>query len=528
MKNKKLISTILTITMLLALTGCEQGVSTPSVLTPTSTPTAEPVATETPVPTETLEPTMAPTEAPVATETPVPTATPTEAPREESVWTETNRIESSCTVSGLVTYTDQYGETKTEELPFAAHTPGEPEVIPATVDEEGLVVVRCTVCGEIISSEVLPKLTPTNTPVPTNTPTNTPKPTATNTPKPTATNTPKPTATNTPTPTTVLKVTVYDVYYRDGSDYLTTVTRGTWDYPAGKLTTYWYALGLNDREFVSGKNGVRGVAFMDLSVSGADWKAEYANGSNQKVGGIMPNGVGNVTITYRYKVTFDYYTYVTSTPTPAGSGSGASVTQVAGGGTSSGSGTSGSGVTTTPVPTSGGTGTGSGSGSGASVTQTANVTQTAGGNTSGSNNDNSDPSYIVGGGVGGPNEAEWLATLDPDYEYKTESWTDNHGNIHTTHYYAGGYTIEETHTPSGQSVGGYVETDSDGTKKGYDENGNQTSEIDANGNGYATHEDGTTDTYTSEYVIYEMYDPELGRVVHVKYIFATGELIDLD
>ncbi len=171
MKNKKFISTILTLTMLLALTGCEQKVSTPSVLTPTSTPTAEPVATETSVPTEKLEPTMAPTEAPVATETPVPTATPTEAPREESVWTETNRIESTCTVSGLVTYTDQYGETKTEELPLAAHTHGEPEVIPATVDEEGLVVVRCTVCGEIISSEVLPKLTPTSTPTDAPTPT---------------------------------------------------------------------------------------------------------------------------------------------------------------------------------------------------------------------------------------------------------------------------------------------------------------------------------------------------------------------
>lgn len=41
-----------------------------------------------------------------------------------------------------------------EKLP---HTPGEPEVTPATTEKEGSKVVKCTVCGEVLSTEVLPK-----------------------------------------------------------------------------------------------------------------------------------------------------------------------------------------------------------------------------------------------------------------------------------------------------------------------------------------------------------------------------------
>lgn len=43
---------------------------------------------------------------------------------------------------------------KVEKL---AHVPGEPEVTPATTEKEGSKVVKCTLCGEVLSTEVLPK-----------------------------------------------------------------------------------------------------------------------------------------------------------------------------------------------------------------------------------------------------------------------------------------------------------------------------------------------------------------------------------
>ncbi len=199
------------ISMFTGISGCAcSAPANPVVLTPTNAPiatntpvvkaTATPVPTkakETPAPTATLAPTSTPvptsTPEPTATSTPTPTDTPT--PTAEPVWTEIERIESTCVAHGSVTYKDQYGNEKKEELPLADHTPGEPEKTEPTVDAEGKIITKCSLCGEVLSEEVLAKLTPT--------PTSTPTPTATNTP----TNTPKPTATSTPTPTDSLEPT---------------------------------------------------------------------------------------------------------------------------------------------------------------------------------------------------------------------------------------------------------------------------------------------------------------------------------
>ncbi len=198
MKKKTIISALIIAMLSASLSGCSCAKPvTPVIVTPTeepakatNTPTVTVAPTATTAPTETPTPTATPV--PTATSTPTPTDTPT--PTAEPVWTETERIESTCVANGSVTYKDQYGNEKKEELPLADHTPGEPERTEPTVDAEGKITTKCSLCGAVLSEEVLAKLTPT----PTSTPT------ATNTPKPTATNTPTPTSTNTPTPSVTL------------------------------------------------------------------------------------------------------------------------------------------------------------------------------------------------------------------------------------------------------------------------------------------------------------------------------------
>ncbi len=150
MKTKKIITTILMISMFTGISGCAcSAPATPTVLTPTTAP----VVTETPVPTKAVQATETPTLAPTATSTPEPTVT--KAPTNIPVPTVTSTPVPTAT------------STPTPE-PTATSTP-------------------------------TPEPTATSTPVPTATPT--PEPTATCTPLPTATSTPTPTATNTPTST---------------------------------------------------------------------------------------------------------------------------------------------------------------------------------------------------------------------------------------------------------------------------------------------------------------------------------------
>jgi len=74
-------------------------------------------------------------------------------------WDVTTKKAATCKEEGIVNRICKrcnLAETnvKVEKL---AHVPGEPEVTPATTEKEGSKVVKCTVCGEVLSTEVLPK-----------------------------------------------------------------------------------------------------------------------------------------------------------------------------------------------------------------------------------------------------------------------------------------------------------------------------------------------------------------------------------
>ena len=187
---------------------------------PTTEPTKEPAATETPTPTEepavtnapvptaepTPEPTAEPTEAPMPTEEPTPTAepTPTEIPVHVHAW-EKKEVKPTCTEGGRTWEECACGEVQNEVIMDAL---GHGELIytvisSPTVETEGEYEETCSLCGEIVNKGNIVKLSPTPVPTstPTPTPTNTPTPTPTNTPTPTPTSTPTPKPTNTPVPT---------------------------------------------------------------------------------------------------------------------------------------------------------------------------------------------------------------------------------------------------------------------------------------------------------------------------------------
>jgi hypothetical protein len=160
--------------------------ATPVIVTPTeiavkATETPMPVATETPVVTVEVKATEtpAPTSTPVPTDTPAPTATATPTP-EPTVhvheW-KSEVTEATCTAEGKIVYTCECGETYSEVIGKKEHAAGEPERVEPTVESEGKIIIKCSVCGEVLSEEIIARLTPT--------PTNTPVPTATNTPTPT-------------------------------------------------------------------------------------------------------------------------------------------------------------------------------------------------------------------------------------------------------------------------------------------------------------------------------------------------------
>ncbi len=165
--NRKHIITGIVLSFLVGLlSGCSERHTNPVVITPIPTITLTPVVNDTfvPVATETSVPTYTPE--PTATCTPTdtpPTPTPTIHVHE---WIETESVESTCIEAGHVSYLCGCGETKTKELPLAEHIPEEPERTEPTVESEGSVIVKCAVCGEVLSEEILAKATPTPTDAP--------------------------------------------------------------------------------------------------------------------------------------------------------------------------------------------------------------------------------------------------------------------------------------------------------------------------------------------------------------------------
>lgn len=74
----------------------------------------------------------------------------------ETAWEETNRVESTCTETGFIEYTNSLtGDTKTEELELANHSYEEVEHIESTCVEDGSATYTCSVCGDTYT-ETLP------------------------------------------------------------------------------------------------------------------------------------------------------------------------------------------------------------------------------------------------------------------------------------------------------------------------------------------------------------------------------------
>jgi len=67
-----------------------------------------------------------------------------------------------CTTFGYTTYTcESCGYSYTDDYTAPAHTPGEWEIVtPATYESEGLKQQFCTVCGELLAEETIPRLIP--------------------------------------------------------------------------------------------------------------------------------------------------------------------------------------------------------------------------------------------------------------------------------------------------------------------------------------------------------------------------------
>ena len=133
------------------------------------------------------------------TPTPEPTPEPTETPHEHE-WVKREEP-ATCSKEGRTWEECECGKVQNDVLvEKEPHKKCTYKVIEQpTVEKEGWFETVCDICGTVVKSGVVPKLTPTPKPTaaPTPKPTNIPKPTATPTPKPTAT--PKPVQV-TPTP----------------------------------------------------------------------------------------------------------------------------------------------------------------------------------------------------------------------------------------------------------------------------------------------------------------------------------------
>ena len=65
--------------------------------------------------------------------------------------------EATCTEEGEITYTCECGDTYTETIAMTDHTEGEWEITKeATLISAGEQVKKCTVCGEVLETEVIP------------------------------------------------------------------------------------------------------------------------------------------------------------------------------------------------------------------------------------------------------------------------------------------------------------------------------------------------------------------------------------
>ena len=84
----------------------------------------------------------------------------TVVPCDPHAYEETDRVDSTCTVAGHVTYTcADCGRTYDEDLELADHTPGEWTVVTeATAGADGREAIFCTVCGAELDSRVIPAL----------------------------------------------------------------------------------------------------------------------------------------------------------------------------------------------------------------------------------------------------------------------------------------------------------------------------------------------------------------------------------
>ena len=79
-----------------------------------------------------------------------------EKPHEHSYTSEVTK-EATCTEKGILTYTCECGDTYTEEIPLAEHAPGKWEITKkATMLSDGEQVKKCTVCGEVLETAVIP------------------------------------------------------------------------------------------------------------------------------------------------------------------------------------------------------------------------------------------------------------------------------------------------------------------------------------------------------------------------------------
>lgn len=85
-----------------------------------------------------------------------------EIPTAEHKYEETDRVKPTCTQNGSVTHTcSACGSSYTEELDTLGHTAGEWEVTKeAGLFSTGEKVQKCTICGEVLETEVLPQLSP--------------------------------------------------------------------------------------------------------------------------------------------------------------------------------------------------------------------------------------------------------------------------------------------------------------------------------------------------------------------------------
>lgn len=80
----------------------------------------------------------------------------TEEEHEHSYTSEVT-TQPTCTAPGVTTYTCECGDTYTEEITALGHTEGEWEVTKnATMLSDGEKVKKCSVCGEVLETEVIP------------------------------------------------------------------------------------------------------------------------------------------------------------------------------------------------------------------------------------------------------------------------------------------------------------------------------------------------------------------------------------